>query len=400
MTTTLTRLAIDGGLPVRTEPFPPWPVFNGQEERLLLEVLHSGAWGATLGEKVTTFETRFAAYQQARFGVCVPNGTIALELGLRALEVAPGDEVIMPAYTFIATATAALALGAKPVFVDIDPETFNIDPSLIEAAITSQTRVILPVHIAGQPTDMDGVMAVARQHGLRVLEDACQAWGAEWRGRRVGALGDLGAFSFQSGKNITAGEGGILVTNDPALHESCWSMHNVGRVPGGEWYDHPVLGWNLRMTEWQGAILLAQLDRLPAATQRRDTNALRLIERLSGIDGIASLVPDSRTTRHAWHLFIFRYDPAAFGARSRDEFVAAFRAEGIPCSSGYRPLTHYSSIRKSLATMFGINSMVLCPHAEQAAANAVWIGQHALLGGHEDVESIVEAIVKIQQAWT
>ena len=172
-----TQLAIDGGPPTRTQPFPHWPISGAREEELLLEVLHSGHWGELGGDKVTTFAAQFAAFQDAAYGVCVPNGTMALEMALRALGVRPGDEVITTPYTFIATASAALSLGAKPVFADIDPATGNIDPAKIAAAVTARTKAIVPVHFAGQPADLDGVLAVARQHGLRVLEDAAQAWG-------------------------------------------------------------------------------------------------------------------------------------------------------------------------------------------------------------------------------
>jgi dTDP-4-amino-4,6-dideoxygalactose transaminase len=397
------RLAMDGGEPVRTAPFPRWPVADEREERLLLEVLHSGKWGELTGDKVTTFAARFAAYQGARFGTCVPNGTMALELGLRALGVGPGDEVITTPYTFIATASAALALGAKPVFVDIDPATCAIDPDLIAPAITARTRAIVPVHFAGQPADMDAVTAVARQHGLRVLEDACQAWGAEWNGRRVGAIGDLGAFSFQAGKNITAGEGGIVVTNDPELAERCWSLHNVGRVRHGEWYQHEILGWNFRMTEWQGAVLLAQLERLPEHEPVRDAAAHYLDDALADVPGVAPLTVAAGVTRHAHHLYPVRYDAAAFGGHDRDEFLVALRAEGITClSAGYVPLTHSPAIRRAMTDLFGPESvarMPNCPVAERVAREVFWLSQTALLGSRDDLDDIVAAIRKIQAAW-
>ncbi|HET8524772.1 MAG TPA: DegT/DnrJ/EryC1/StrS family aminotransferase [Thermomicrobiales bacterium] len=400
---TTDRLAIDGGQPVRTEPFPSWPVFDDREERQLLDVLHSGKWGATAGDKVHTFEQRFAEYQQARFGVCVPNGTLALELALYALDLGPGDEVIVPAYTFIATANAVLSTGALPLFVDVDPRTLNIDPVAIEAAITPRTKAILPVHIAGQPANMDAVLAIARQHNLRVVEDACQAWGAEWQGHRVGALGDLGAFSFQSGKNITAGEGGIVVTNDPDLHARCWSLHNVGRVPGGRWYQHENLGWNLRMSEWQGAVLLPQLDRLPAATRLRDEAAQYLIDALGQIEGITPPIIDERVTQHAWHLFIMRYDSVAFGGHSRDEFLAALQAEGIPGAEGYIPLPRCPAIPRSIERLFGTEGLATlhdCPEADRASADAVWLGQTVLLADRAALDDIVAAFWKIKHAWT
>ena len=296
------QLAINGGHPVRSAPFPAWPVSDEREERLLLDVLHSGKWSILNGDKVKTFQEKFAAYQDAKFAICVPNGTLAIQMALMALDIQPGDEVIAPAYTFIATVSTVIQIGARPVFVDIDPDTYDIDATKIEAAITPKTRAILPVHLAGQPADMGAVLEIARKHDLVVIEDACQAWGAEWDDRRVGALGSLGAFSFQLGKNITAGEGGAIVTNDPELYERCWSLHNVGRTRNGAWYHHEILGLNLRMTEWQGAILLAQLERLEEHYPLREKNARYLSAALTSLGGLSPLPADPQVTRHARHL--------------------------------------------------------------------------------------------------
>lgn len=397
------RLAVDGGRPTRTAPFPAWPVADGREERFLLEVLHSGHWGELSGDKVTTFAARFAAFQGAKHGICVPNGTMALEMGLRALGVGPGDEVITTSYTFIATATAALSLGARPIFVDINPDTCNIDPEKIAAAVTPRTKAIVPVHFGGQPADLDGVLAVAHRYGLRTLEDAAQAWGAEWQGRRVGAIGDAGAFSFQMSKNITAGEGGIVVTNDAALNDLCWSLHNVGRVREGAWYQHEILGWNFRMTEWAGAVLLAQLERLPEQMPVREASARYLDEALADIPGIRPLEVDRRVTRHARHLYPIRYDATRFGDHSRAEFIAALHAEGITCvSAGYVPLTHSPAIHRALRDLFGPESaagIARCPLADEAGAQVLWITQNALLGGQDDMDSIATALRKLQAAW-
>jgi dTDP-4-amino-4,6-dideoxygalactose transaminase len=407
-----TQLAIDGGPPVRTTPFPAWPIYDEREERNLLEVLRSGLWGIG-GTKVAEFERRFAAYQAAAVGVCVPNGTLALQMALDALGIGPGDEVITTPYTFIATASAALQQGAIPVFVDIDLDTYNLDPGLIEAAITPRTRAIVPVHLAGRPCDMDAIMAIAARNGLRVLEDACQAWGAEWRGRKVGVIGDLGCFSFQSSKNVSAGEGGIVVTNDAELGELCWSLHNVGRVRQGAWYQHELIGGNLRMSEWQAAVLLAQLERLPEHAVRREANARYLAEALSEVTGVTPLPFDERITAHAHHLFISRYDPAAFGGHPRDEFVAALRAEGIDTASvGYTvPLNRNDAIRRSVAglarfggrewpcTEDGLPKLSSCPHAEWATRHTFWLAQNTLLGERADMDSIVAAARKIQRAW-
>jgi len=392
------QLAIDGGQPLRTAPFPQWPIFDEKEERLVLEVLHSGNWGILSGDKVNTFEQRFAEFQGAQFATCVPNGTLALEMALRALGIGPGDEVITTPYTFIATASAALMVGAKPVFVDIDLQSYNIDPAKIEAAVTERTKAIMPVHLAGRPADLDAILDIAKRHNLKVVEDACQAWGSEWQGHRVGAIGDLGAFSFQASKNITAGEGGAVVTNDPELHEMCWSLHNVGRVPTGAWYQHERIGWNLRMTEWQGAVLLAQLERLSEATKIRDANARYLMEALDGVVGLTPLPEDPRVTRHSRHLFIMRYESEAFGGHSRNAFMQALRAEGIePCSAGYVPLYRSPAIAATLAEGEGDPSAY--PATEVAAEQTVWLFQYALLGDRTDMDTIVDAVLKIQRAW-
>lgn len=405
-------LALDGGSPVRTTPFPAWPIYDEREERNLMQTLRSGRWGIG-GAQVAAFEQRFAAFQAARFGVCTPTGTLALQMALEALGVGPGDEVITTPYTFIATASAAIQRGATPIFVDIDLDTYNLDPARIEAAITPATKAIVPVHLAGRPADMDAILAVARRHGLRVLEDACQAWGAEWRGRRVGALGDLGCFSFQSSKNISAGEGGIVVTNDETLAELCWSLHNVGRVRQGAWYQHEIIGGNLRMSEWQAAVLLAQLERLPEHTARRAANARYLTEALSAVAGVTPLPFDARITGHAHHLFITRYDETAFGGRSRAEFVRALVAEGIEtASAGYTaPLNRNNAVRRAVANITrqggrqrptaadGLPELESCPNAEWAAQHTIWLAQNTLLGDRADMDSIVAAIAKIQRAW-
>jgi len=403
-----TTLAIDGGTPVRQTPWPQWPVFGETEAQILRDVLHSGQWWSVGGTKVPEFEDAFARLQDAQHAICVTNGTAAIEVALRALGIGCGDEVIVPPYTFIATASSVLAVGATPIFVDIEPRSLNIDPQMIEAAITDRTRAVIPVHIAGCPADMDGVLEVARKHGLAVIEDAAQAHAAEWKGRKVGAIGDCGTFSFQASKNLNAGEGGAIVTDDAEIADKCWSVHNVGRTKSGRWYEHHVLGGNFRMTEWQAAILLAQLERLSCQTERRTTNATHLTDALSHVPGIRLLPPDPRVSRHAYHLYIFRYDSAAFGGHTRDEFIAALCAEGVPCSAGYVPL--YKEIvfqRKTSnigswcrASRFVDYSRVVCPVCEEVCNDAVWLVQSMLLGDPSDMDDIAEAVAKIQKAWS
>ena len=397
------RLAIQGGTPVREIPFPAWPIWDEREEKQLLEVLHSGHWGVLSGDKVHAFERAFADYQHARHGICVMSGTAGLEIGLRAVGIGAGDEVITTPYTFIATVNAILTVNAVPVFVDINEATFNIDTSQLEEAITPKTRAILPVHFAGQPADMDAILSIAGKHGLRVVEDACQAWGSEWRGRRMGALGDLGAFSFQASKNINAGEGGIILTNDDQLEDLVWSMANVGRTKDGLWYEYAREGWNSRLTEWQGAILLAQLERADELAERRRRNAVYLSEKLATIPGIHPLKVDERVTSHSWHLFIFRYRSEAFGGLPREKFVEALVGEGVPCSPGY-----HLPINQSPALLGGLDRLCTflddlppprdCPVAERMCKQeAVWFTQNMLLGEKGDMDDIVSAIAKIQR---
>lgn len=288
-----------------------------------------------------------------------------------------------------------------PIFADIDPDTYNLDPKAAEAAITPRTKAIIAVHIGGCPADMDAFPELARKHNLVLIEDCAQAHAAAWRGRKVGAIGDMGCFSFQSSKNINAGEGGIILTNSKEYHERCWSIINVGRIPDGAWYEHHVLGSNYRLTEFQGALLRVQLTRLEEQAARRWENAKFLNEELAKIPGIRPLQVDDRVTMHAYHLYIFRYDSAAFGGMSREQFTAALNAEGIPCSVGYVPL-YRTDLFRTQGTVAGAKvdyTKVYCPVAERACADeAIWLFQSMLLGSREDMQDIVDAVAKIQAA--
>lgn len=402
----MAKLALLGGTPVREAPFPAWPVYDEREELALAEVLTSGVWGiAADGGKIAEFERAFAAAHDAAHGQAVFNGSVALEVALRALEVDYGDEVIVPAYTFLATATACLMAGAVPVFVDIDPETYNMDPAAVEAAITPRTRVIVPVHIGGLPADLDAILNIADRYDLAVLEDACQAHGAAWRGRRVGAHGDLGCFSFQSSNNINAGEGGMIITDNPALAERCWSVHNCGRIRDGRWYQHEVLGGNYRMTQWQAAVLLAQLTRLENLAARREENGRYLATQLSAHTALRPLARDSRVTQHGYHLFISRYNAETFEGLPRDRFLAALRAEGVPCSEGYVPLYRMPAIqagvrrlKRAVGQAGGYpETMPECLVTERACSTeGVWFTQSMLLGTQADMDDIVAAVRKVQ----
>lgn len=403
-------LAVNGGVPTRTRPWPSWPVFGEEEERELLDTLRSGTWWRVDGTRVAEFEAAFARFHDSTYGCCVTSGTAALEVSLRALGIGIGDEVILPPYTFIATASSVLAVGATPVFVDVEDGSLNIAPEQIAKAVTPRTRAVIPVHISGRPADMDRILEIARQHELVVIEDAAQAHAAEWQGRKVGSLGDAGTFSFQASKNLNAGEGGIVLTHDAQLADRVWAATHVGNGRNGGWYEHPVLGGNHRMTEWQAAILLAQIARLPEQTERRTRNAEHLTRKLAEVPGIRLLVADPRITRNAYHLFIFRYDPAAFGGRPRSELLRALQAEGVPCSGGYSPLyqaplfEHISARKGAWRNIGGLPDYAAfadrCPICEKVCTDAVWLFQTMLLGDTSDMDDIAEALARIQHAWS
>lgn len=403
----LSRLAVHGGAPACAFAWPAWPVFDDTERRLLNDVLESGQWW--FGERVREFEAAFARFQGARFAVSCTNGTTALEMGLRALGVLPGDEVIVPPYSFIATASAVVTVGAIPVFADIEPDSLALDAQDVERKITSRTRALIPVHVAGRVADMDRLNAVAGRHRLAVLEDAAHAWGSQWRGRGAGTLGAAGTFSFQVSKNLTAGEGGALVTDDEDLAELCRSFTHCGRRKGAAWYDHDFLGSNLRLTEFQAAVLLAQTARAEAQRERRQASAARLDRALAGLPGLRLLPPDPRITRRSYHFYIFRVEEEVLGT-SRDRFVEALVAEGVPASKGwYRPLyanrvfreAHVGpphGIRAPLANAGVSYAEVSCPVCEQVCRDAVWLPQHVLLAGDAQIEALAGAIGKVARA--
>ncbi len=396
-------LALLGGTPTRTKPFTAWPVFGAAEEERLLRTLRSGNWGRLDGLEVAEFEKRFAVLHGCTHGIAVVNGTVSLRIALLAAGISAEDEVIVPPYTFVSTATAVLEANAIPVFADIDLGTFNLDPAAVEAAITPRTRAIIPVHFAGQPADMDAMMTIAADHDLFVLEDAAHAHGATYRERPSGSLGHIASFSFQSSKNLTAGEGGIITTNDDRLAEACRSIHNCGRVANGVWYEHHFVSGNYRLGEFQGAVLNCQLDRLDAQTRIRDLNGRRLADRLAVLPGIHPQARSAACTRHSYHLFMIRIDPAQFGA-TRAAVMAALQAEGIPCSGGYgyslpdQPLFRNKAFgpflhRAADALDYG---KCECPNSDLICREqGLWLEQNLLLGSEQDIDDITLAFEKV-----
>ena len=399
------KLALLGGKPVRTRPFTSWPVFGKPEEKRLLHTLRSGKWGRLHGPEVAEFEKRFAAMHGCKHGIAVVNGTVSLRIALLAAEIQAEDEVIIPPYTFFSTASAVIEANAVPVFADIDLDNFNLDPKAVEAAITPRTRAIIPVHFAGQPADMRAIMAIAKRHKLFVIEDAAHAHGASHKRRPAGSLGHVGSFSFQSSKNMTAGEGGILTTNDNALAELCHSIHNCGRVPTGVWYEHHVISGNYRLGEFQGAVLNAQLDRLEQQTKTRDRNGQYLAARISRLPGVYPQQRPKNCTRHSYHLFMLRIVANEFGA-PRAAVLKALQAEGIPCSTGYGWSLHQQPMFRNRA--FGpylpnasakLNfRKVNCPNSDLICREqCVWLEQNIFLGTRTDMDDIVRAFEKVHQ---
>lgn len=408
-----TTLALHGGTPVRTEPDLPWPI-HGDEERAALDgVLESGNWGGFPfpNERANLFAERFAACHGARFGLAAANGTVTLKVALRAVGVAAGDEVIVPPLTWIATATAALDVNAVPVFADVEPGSYCLDPEAVAEAVTPRTRAIVPVHLGCRMADMDRLRAIAERHDLALIEDCAHAHGARWNDRGAGSLGDLGSFSFQSSKLMTAGEGGALVTDDERLHQRCLSLVNCGRkLPGYDGFEGRVTGWNDRMTEWQAAVLAAQLDRLEDQTAVREANTLYLERQLEAIEGIEPLERDPRLTRSACFQFVLRYRAEGFRGVQRDRFARALWAEGIHCTSHLYSLvpndpyfraatSDYPTLRPRYGDGIDTSAADGCTNARRAVDHeAIWIAHPLFLGGRKEMDQVVEAIVRIQRA--
>ena len=398
-----------GGKPVRSEPFPSWPVFDHTEEKALVEVVRSGKWGRGSGEQVNRFEAAYARFTGARGCLTTVNGTNALYISLNVLGVEPGDEVLVPPFTFVATVNVVLRQHALPVFVDSDVDSFQIDPRKIEPLINERTKAVMPVHLGGNAADMDGVLAVARKHKLLVIEDACQAWIAQWRGRNVGRLGNCGCFSFQASKNINSGEGGAVISDDEDFIERCFAFHTQGRrrKPVSE-FNYGMSGSNLRMTEFQAAVLLVQLSRLEEHSKRREQNAAYLTSLLREIPGIVPAKMYDGCTRNAYHLYMFRYEADKFAGLTRERFLKAMNAEGIPLSAGYGPLNRSDFLKPTFESrgfrrLFPPERIArwqeqnLTPANDRLCREVCWMGHSNLLADRGAMDQIAGAIRKIQK---
>jgi dTDP-4-amino-4,6-dideoxygalactose transaminase len=396
--------AVLGGTPIRHGDYPAWPVWDARERDGLLNVLERGGWWQGDGTEAATFAAEFAAYHGARFGLALTNGTHTLEAALAACDVGQGDEVIVPGMTFVASATAALAVNATPVLVDIDPDTLCIDPLAAEAAITPRTRAIVAVHVAGAAADLDALTALCERRGLSLIEDCAHAHGTFWRGRGVGSWGTFGSFSMQRSKLMTAGEGGALICNDEQMRDRAWAYADCGRERDQWFYHHASYGSNLRMTEWQGAVLRAQLARFPEQNRIRNANAIALNAALAAIPGIRPPVRDPRMDSQGNYCFIFHYDASRFAGLPLRRFESALAAEGIPMGVSYPALSDLAVFRnrnfgprlRAAAPDIDYSTLYL-PKAETAAASTVWLQHRLLLASREDVLDVARAVQRIQK---
>ncbi len=406
------KLAINGGKPVRKRPFPKWPPYDRSEERYLLDAFRSHNWGGfpAPNKYARLFAEKFASYHKAKYGICAANGTVTLEVALRAAGVTAGDEVIVPALTWTATALAAVYINAIPVFADIDPETYCIDPEDIEKKITKRTKAIIPVHLGSNIADMDRIMQIARKHRLVVIEDCAHAHGGFYKNKGVGSIGDFGSFSFQTSKLMTAGEGGIILTSDKEYAERCHSLVNCGRKEKGyDSFKGNMTGWNYRISDLQAAVLLGQMTRLEKETDHREKMGNYLSSKLSGFPGILLLKRDKKITKLPMYEYLFRFIEDDWYGVTRDAFVSALSAEGIPCEGDfYIPLYQnplvwvsaddYPMIKRIYGKNILNSTKFVCPVAEHVAYHeSVWLHASLFMGTKSDVDDIVRAIEKLRE---
>ncbi len=406
----ITKLAVNGGEKVRTAGWPAWPVWDQTAEADVIAMLRSGKWWRGNGDYVAEFEKKYAGLMGTKRCLATASGTTALLVALHVLGVDAGDEVLVSPFTFIATYNVIFMSKALPVFVDTNPETFLIETSKIEERITERTSAILPVHIYGLPVDMDKINAVARKHNLKVVEDACQAWLGEYKGKKLGTLGDLGCFSFQNSKNLPTGEGGAVVGNNDEIMDRCHAFHNCGRPFGSvqRTSDYPIRGSNRRMQQIQAITLMSQMNRIGKDAEIRLENAIYLDKKLAEIPGIVPAKLVAENSRSAYHFYPFRFISEKFGNVSRSKFIEALHAEGIPCSPGYGQQNKDGLIEEALNSkgykrLFSEQRLNqwrdenVLPGNDQLAREAVTFTQNILLGTKSDMDDIVNAITKIYE---
>lgn len=406
----MSKPAILGGKPMfpGTHRWPRWPITTAADRKRVVHALENDHWGIGSATNVE-FARRFANALGVRYLLPTNTGTAALELIVKALGIGPGDEVIVPAYTFVASATCVLEVGASVIFADIDPQTFNIDPAAVEKLITPRTRAIIPVHFGGNPADLLALKRVIGKRKIAIIEDAAHAHGMVYRGKPAGHGGVAAEFSFQSSKNMAGGEGGALATNSRKLYDLANSFHSFGRRAGKPWYGHYYLAWNHRITAMQSAVLIGQLDRLEKQTRTRTANGAILNEGLAQIRGQSpQIVGDTHPdTRRAYHIYIWRYDAKQVGL-DRATFLEAMTAEGVECWAGYPlPLQEapmFTQRRYWHAHRLGGGPKLpgepdyramKTPVTKRICRESIWLAQNHLLGSRKDVRGIVDAVARI-----
>jgi dTDP-4-amino-4,6-dideoxygalactose transaminase len=400
----MAKLAALGGKPVREEKYPDWPVYDERDIEAVTEVIRSGQWGGFPwpGPKTADFAKKFAEMQGVNYAVPMMNGTVTMEVALRAADIGWGDEVIVPAYTFMATAAAPMAAGAIPVLVDIDPGNYCMDPVKFEAAITAHTKAVIVVHLGAQMTDMDAIMTIAKKHNLLVIEDCAHAHGAKWRGMGAGSIGDFGSFSMQSSKIITTGEGGVLTCRDGEMAERSASIIDCGRAKDAE-EKHNTMGVNYRLPEIQAALGLVALERFPEQIHQRAEHADYLEESLSEVPGVRLLRRDPRHTVRSFYRYVIAIDPEVFGAEHQ-AVCYALEQEGVSCWDGY-PAMHRNEIFQPRSSKLAVPSAfpekfdyskLSLPETERATElEAVWLDENIFRAGRKGVEDAVKAIQKL-----
>lgn len=400
----MSELAINGGAPVRTDPYPTWPAHDDRERDLLMEVLDSSQWWSTQGTKVHEFEQAWGDLHGTGPALAVTNGSHSIEIALLATGIGQGDEVIVPSWTFVATAASVLMINAMPVLVDVELATGCIDPDAVEAAITPSTRAVIAVHIAGHPANMDRLVEICDRHDLVLIEDCAHAHGSLFNGQMVGTFGAAGSYSFQASKLMTGGEGGAVVSTDPDIRARAKSFSDCGRRPDEWFYSHFTLGGNYRMTEWQGAVLLAQLERFEEQARHRDEHSALLNAELSKLPGVVPQTRDPRCGRQGNYCYVVRIDADEFGA-DRESVRLALLAEGISLTMSYPPVHQldvfcdpagFAPRWRDRAGMQDFASLSL-PVTERLAESTLWFTTSVLMGSQEDALDVVRAVDKVQR---
>jgi perosamine synthetase len=409
------KLALLGGAPIRTKSFPNWPIWDTADEQNVIPVLRSGTWSRA--NVVNAAEEKFANLMGTKRCLLTFCGTQALIVSLHTAGVGGGDEVIVTPYTFVATIDAILNNNALPVFADVDPDTWSLDPEKVKKKITKNTYALLPVHIGGSPANMDAIMEIAKMNDLRVVEDACQAHMSEWKGKKVGSFGDFGCFSLQNSKVITCGEGGAIISNNEELMDLAYSFHNFARPYGSVKragvQGHLGVGTKARISEFQAAILSTQMDTSDQEVSTREGNAKYLAFKLNDIPGIIPRKEYPQTTRVSFHYWGFRYKKEHWDGLSRDKFMEALGAEGISLSKQLGNIEGLSQNRegpidgalnsKTFKAIYSKKRIqqyregLDCPIAEQLITEIVGVSQNKLLGTRKDMDDIVNAVTKIYE---